>query len=222
MPKPGIILYKFTPPADSWTGTYFEHPLLGEITDAYDVHVWITYAAYPGKAYAYKQATNIGPVHRIRCSFSLNTMPDAGDHTDILRLTYRDTLGNPWLWYGWGMELYIMPNGTLGFNPDGAVFSANAISTGSSYNLEVMVNNDIDEKGCLWQVYINGDLWLEDTTIAYSTNRERVYAQFMAGFSAYTGGPGTLGPCDITLHIQNIIWTIEQRGFAHWTMFAVL
>lgn len=220
-------MYTFAPPTDSWTADYtyqltHQH---SEITDAYDYHIWLD----PGYFWAntfnphnYVQTTNIGPIKRLRCTFQIDALPSAG-YDSIFGVSYSDDLGidqENWM-YQCDSTIYVDSAGKLSF-AEGSAQSANGISINTAYALELYVYNDPARVNTSWQIWIDGVMWLEDITqqdVVWSGMDGWAYLQFSSGFTV-NGARRATGGLSVTLHAEDIIFTIEAKGFCGWTMMA--
>jgi hypothetical protein len=159
-------------------------------------------------AYAYltQSATQQGYVIRGRCNFSISALPvDTGS------------------FFGLDFEPQIIldPDGHLGFRyfPD---MSVQALAPGTTYALEWYVKGATsDPSYMLWQIYIDGELWLElDPEYGgwsyYAAEELLFYAGFGAGLFCGTGST--------VVSMTDVVWTMEddQVGSGVWTMLALL
>ena len=239
-PPPGKILYTFTP--GTWTGTYvvpwnehYQYDELSwahgsEITDAYNFRTWgesylyiSRWTATACRAFAYKQETMVGVVHRVRCKFSVTPLPyNPFGRTSVAMIGFADRAAidsNPDNW-SWDYVLYLRHDGKLSFSATSlTAVSTNGISAGTTYELELWTWRQVpgDNNYNQSRVYINGALWLYAFPSLLSTN---TYVQFMAGMNS--GTPSWYGEYsfDATLHMEDIVWTMENPGWCGWTMMA--
>lgn len=243
-PAPGTILYRFSPPTDSWTGTYVDPPYedfedeiyaYSEVTDTYDFRNWSPSGFKSGiEAYIYKQATNSGIIQRIKFTFSVCHLPDFDSYLlPLVTLSYANTMdANPK--GGWAFDTNVIIDGTGHlwlYAYEVGTMSTYAVSGGTSYDVEIYIYNDPGETKTTWRIYIDNDLWLEDNTLQYIPYSSRPYVQLTAGlegdslsepmgWEGWTDPPGNYGAYDHTLHMEDIVWTIENPS-ARWTMMAI-
>lgn len=250
-PSPLGILYRFVPPGHSWTGSYsvaenyhyyytdLEWTSSSEVTDTYDFTSTMTYNHEAGmhgdqvglvdEAANYKRvAVPVGSlVNRVKCTFSLDTLPYNQVHpeytakTDILAIWQQDSVDTePPMSWDWLFYLAVLNDGKLMLNDNYLGASTNAISAGTSYDLELYFhrNNASDDSPTI-QVWIDNSLWLTDLYGGY--NWSLAYLQLTAGFMPYSPGNYALPheTTSVVLHMEDIIWTIEGSQ-AHWTMMA--
>ncbi len=191
------VLYTFAPPGDAWTGSIkFAASWHGEITDTYDyhswVHQWVDYPYvhdYPPELWNYKYTTQVGVIHRIKCSFSVDTLPTHTGYeglatTIVSLLQYDDSGENPRYW-DWLIGVYINYEGKLSMGtPVAFDWSTNTINAGTTYELEFYLYiHPTDPDQTVARLYIDGDLWVEDTDEGDSVVPRADYAMATAGFS---------------------------------------
>jgi len=243
MPAPpaGKILYQFTPPTDDWLGSYCEpsyyvppqlcsatRNLYGylsyaSLADEYDFRAWSTTAGGPSPpmVYFYKQHVNLGWVHRIKFTFSLSVLPQSGRYTYMgPGLSYSNTSTDNPIYPPWSINVnaIIWSTGQLSTTYGADVIkSTNTISAATSYNAEIYAFNDPSQAHPKVQIYIDDDLWVEETQYVWPSVYSRPYAQCTAGWKSRND---SYGPFDYTLHMENIIWTMEGPGYTGWTMMA--
>ena len=155
------ILYRFSPPTDSWTGQFIDEDppyYTGSITDTYDLTSTADSGQYTDEVMLWKSAANVGWIHRFKCTFSLSRLPDAGSVTDLFAMHL--VIGGLWTS---DTLILVHSNGKLSFLFGGSE-STNAISTGVSYTVELYMDNSPTRTNPLWQLWIDDVLWLEDTS----------------------------------------------------------
>jgi len=238
-PAPQHVIYRFAPPTQSWTGTSihtyhcYTYALIeychgSSISDTYDFNTLSTmkpeaeppaYGYGAPDVYAWKQAANslapVDIVQRLTCSFSINELPDGLNESElsIVNFTFNNSIdSNPNDWTE-DVVLLINVDGTLSFY-DGGPYSDDAISVGTTYGLELYYIYNVAAETGVVSIYIDGDLWLTDETAYWAAFWP--YTQMIAGiyYSLYRS------PCNVTLHMEDIVWTIESSGVARWTMMA--
>ena len=232
-PHPGQVLYRFAPPGNSWTGTeehayhcwydYYNHINTchgSTISDEYDFRVLSDTAPNYGApdAYAWKQTSNPGAttyaIQRVLCTFSLSVLPPSGESQSIVGITFYDTLDpEPGSW-DWDAFVYVKPSGVLTFSPSLGPDSVKTISAGTSYQLELYILYDNANSTSTYQIWIDDELWLSMDDALYWTYE--AYTQLIAGMESNP----YKGICDVTMHVGDIVWTIEKFGGARWTMMA--
>jgi len=207
------VLYTFSPPTDSWTGEYIDSNEFygGSIADTYDIIAWAVADPpsndYTSYCYLYKTASQAGWIHRFKCTFSLDVLPQEGEFRDIFALS----LISGW-WYSdpillvndegkLGFEKIVDYIGTFGYG------SANSITPGVTYELELYIDNRPTLANPLWQLYIDGDLWTEATDQEHWWWNPPINPAIWCGSSDYAQANQN---ATVTLHMENIVWTVED------------
>jgi len=231
MPAPPQVnvLYQFSPPTDSWTGQeiYFDtwsQTYKGTITDTYDFYQTADYGATTTYCYLYKEGvTNLGLIHRIKCKFSVSRLPnDADGRAGIISLG-TNTFGS---YYFTEPELMVRVDGRLELLYEG-VASTQAISAGTLYDAEIYIDvRDVANSVANFYLYINGELWVTEQDAGWWDDWLTMASYLSAGpdywDNAYNNWPD--GSIDVTTHVQDIVWTMEDSAIAlgRWTMLALL
>lgn len=236
-PAPGPILYRFAPPTDSFDGThhlsrepyaYNEHSEAGGV---YTLRGWCDtyysgYNQYPGEEYYYKQHANSGKVHRVKFTWSTTHLPwdYANRRLMLMALQFSNTLesnSESALW-NFGPIITVDDHGALFTYNDRDLGSSNVLSINTDYDFEIYIRSAMQ-----WQIWVDGDLWLEEHANALPDIMNMPYAQFAMGWQGPTnsGSPDwwprpVFTPYDEHVHYSDIVWTIEEIAFAGWTMMA--
>jgi len=216
------IIYKFGP-GGSWDGSYIGNPLKGSISGT-TFNVWSS-SGMSTKVLLYKQ-TEKGArcsIQRLKCTFSLDTFPDTSYYTAILTIATDTAMEtDPLDWHSFHGSILVYPDGKLAlFNVGGfSTKTSNSISAGTSYDLELLYFDDPYHINGYWQIWIDGDLWLEFSGPGMLPFTH--YSELIIGFPGGSGGPGNVAPpaFNITLTFSDVIWTIEELPKSRWTMMA--
>lgn len=214
------VLYSFHPVTDGWTDTAVSD---GEIVDSIDYHITETLSGSLGNATAWKTATRQGTVTRLKCSFAIDRLPDSGS-VSILSLGASET-ATPDLFtdISFDVDFKLTSAGKLTF---GNANSSGTVSIGTSYDLELVLTKSGDD--IQGQLYMDGDLWLDDPYAGYLWAGATTYVVFLEGFwnhwptYEYTDGEATLSLHDQAGGTQEHVWTLEAAtvpAFSFWYSF---
>ena len=221
VPHTGVVLYTFSPPDDEWTQTHTRTHTgsTATVTGQYILRMTAETDAYTGYVSLCKQASNIGPIYRLHYTFLIDTLPDEYEsgETTIVDMGFISSGGTEVT----PAVLRVDHAGKLKLYYSGMVDSgANVIIAGNSYTLEVYYRYDpAHVADTICQVYVNGDLWIDDSGAAY------VWEEYPGAFAHVRFGWDFdyLGLCDVLVSASNITWTIEDIAApGRWTMMAVL
>jgi hypothetical protein len=96
--------------------------------------------------------------------------------------------------------------------------SVNTIVPGVTYDFEVVSYGVTHPDGPKVQIYVDGELWVEETAYIWPWD---TYAELTLGASPVSSSY-LVYTYDVTMHFENVVWTMENVGGPHWTMMAVL
>lgn len=232
---------------DQLTDVYDDEPYgyygIATITDEYDFrsavlneHTWeYPYPEGLGssyRAFTWKQVVNPagGAVHRIKFTFSLSALPPTGKWYSIVNLRFNTSLATDPNDSSWGdrLVLIIYDTGKLQEVYYSQYTADGAISPGTEYDVEIVQRMDRVAGTRTLKVYLDGVLTLSGSR-TFTMTPLPAYAELMAGIdwapAAETWtepGPEYViyVPRDATLHMEDIVWTIESDEVTtgHWTM----
>ena len=194
----------------------------GSVTDNIQINIWASYGDYIEWAYAVKYATNAGYIHRFKCTFSVSEFPNYESDDDrfgvwgIGRLNYGS-------YYYIEPELFVHRSGCLSFGYDYPT-SERALSPGASYELEIYMDANPEREFQLWQLYLDGELWLsQETEYPWWDLGHAMKMNFGFEFGFGTRAPDE-GLVSVNLSLLNPVWTMEdsQLALGRWTMLALL
>jgi hypothetical protein len=219
------VLYTFRPTVmGDWTDQYIEEWNHGEygagggsIVPAFDINVW-AFNDYTEDCMAWKLAPHMGTVHRVKCTFSISALPWAlrDDLNGILSIGYTDDRPALYRYVG----LYVDNQGHLALDY-ALTRSTRAITVGTTYDVEIYAKvGPIGEGNELWQLYIDGELWVEEAGGYAWWESGNICALFMGSFDGYAFYNGDDGYISVDTVIRNLVWTMEdtQTGSGVWTM----
>jgi hypothetical protein len=222
MPPPqGIVIWRFTPPAMDWDGQFLAPST--SIGDAYDFTSTSPYSdrfADLPECYEYKRHTTVGTIYRLKCAFSLGSLPEldpsTGDpeHFDIVNFPTCTTSD--------GADLGHENLGYITIGVGGTINGiAAGITAGVTYNLETFFCSDVISANYVEQIWIDDVLLWSKAFSGSAKIALDPYVELQIGFIVVTARNSESNPNrSITLHIEDIVWTMERFGIAQWTMMA--
>lgn len=234
-PPPGNVLYRFSPTVTGdWDGFIEEYRDIHAYTtlsDAWDFTTWADgFHGDPENecgVYKYHQS---GIIHRVRFTFSTDAYPynepewGFDDWVDFLTFSFyrEEQTPEPYQVIGFWLGLFMYGAGHLAtYYP--RVISTGQIALNTNYTIEVYTSylNGVAE----YQVYVNDELWLNgnlfDPDIGMEPQDYLGWCSLFAGYGKlmlkeYFPLPGG------TVHIGDLVWTIESPGGPKWSMMALL
>lgn len=226
-PPQVFVRYRFAPTVDTdWNASEFDvwdPPVaVTTLTGTSDPFVISYWHSNDVNAYGYlgqdSDVSGLGEFYimRARCTITFSALPNSS--------------GDSFNFFGWYEEpdVSITPAGNLCFRYYDETVSSGALAPGVAYDLEVYIAGKRDDPGyLLWQIYVDGDLWLEmDAGAEGYTLEDYYWGESALSFSIGVGSGvwETTGTATETLTIANVVWTIEdeQTGSGVWTMMALL
>jgi hypothetical protein len=226
VPPQIFVRYRFAPDvAADWNAAEFDAfdppTAVTTLTGASDPFVIAYWHSNDVNAYGYlgqnADVSALGEfyVMRLRCTLTISTLPNYDPPDTSYAL----------LGWDWEPQIAITPAGNLCFRYYDETVSVGALAAGTAYNIEVYVaSKRSDPNYLLWQIYVDGDLWLEMDAAAEGYDIADYWDALFLFIGFGSGVWVTAGTAIETLTIANVAWTIEdeQIGPGHWTMLALL